>query len=67
MPTYSYFCDHCQKEFEEFHSITEQLEECPVCKENGNPPIAPKRLISGGTGFQLLGGGWAADKYSSTK
>jgi len=64
MPTYTYFCNECQKEFETEHRITEQLEECPACKNEGNPPIKPKRLISKGTGFILTGSGWAKDSYS---
>ena len=58
MPTYTYFCEKCNKEFEEMHSINEELEECPECKTKN-----PKRLISGGTGFVLKGGGWANEGY----
>ncbi len=64
MPTYLYFCEKCKKEFEEIHSISVQLDECPFCKENGEKPSPPKRLISGGTGFILNGSGWAKDRYS---
>jgi putative FmdB family regulatory protein len=63
MPTYSYEC-HKHGEFEAEHPITTQLEECPKCKEEGNPPHPPKRLISGGTGFILAGNCWAKDSYS---
>jgi putative FmdB family regulatory protein len=62
MPTYTYFCEKCDKEFEEFHSIKDQLEECPTCKKNGEAAVAPKRLINGSS-FILLGGGWAAEGY----
>ena len=64
MPTYLYFCpDH--GEFEEFHSIKEKLEECPICKEEGkNPPCKVVRLISKGSSFILLGSGWANTGYS---
>ena len=64
MPTYDYFCDKHQT-FEFEHSIKEKLEFCPLCKEEGNESQPVTRLISGGTGFQLVGGGWAKDNYSS--
>lgn len=63
MPTYLYYCEECKKEFEEMHSINEELQECPKCKEEGFPANKPKKLISGGTGFILVGGGWARDNY----
>jgi len=62
MPTYLYECE-AHGEFEESHSITEELQECPKCKEEGLPANKPKRLISKGTGFILIGGGWAKDNY----
>ena len=66
MPTYLYFCEECQEEFEEMHSITTELQECPKCKEAGKPAHVPKRLIAGGTAFILNGGGWAAEGYKSS-
>jgi len=65
MPTYSYSCE-IHGEFEEFHSITEQLNECPQCKEAGIKSDPPKKLIAGGGGFILQNGGvgWARDSYS---
>lgn len=62
MPVYVYFCPK-HGEFEEIHSINQQLEECPKCKEEGLEPQKITRLISGGTGFILNGGGWARDNY----
>lgn len=62
MPTYTYECE-VHGEFEESHSIKVELEECPKCKAEGLPAHKPKRLISGGTGFILVGGGWAKDNY----
>ena len=59
MPSYTYECESCKKEFEEFHSINTKLEECPHCKAKD-----PKRLISGGTNFILSGGGWSSSGYS---
>ena len=61
MPTYEYECKACHHAWEADQKITEPpLKDCPSCGE----PEA-KRLISGGTGFQLLGKGWYADGYSS--
>lgn len=63
MPTYLYECQ-THGEFEAVHSITEQLEECPVCKEEGLKSNVPKRLIAMGGSFVLNGGGWAREGYS---
>lgn len=63
MPTYDYYCPE-HGEFEEVHSITEQLEECPKCKEEGKTPQKVTRLISSGGSFILNGGGWASSGYS---
>lgn len=61
MPTYEYICKACQHTWEATQSIKDApLEECPEC---GKPEA--QRLISGGTGFRLLGGGWASEGYSS--
>lgn len=63
MPTYTYKCEK-HGEFEEFHSILEQLEVCPICvKEKSENPCKVERLISGGTNFVLLGSRWAKDNY----
>lgn len=60
MPTYLYTCKK-HGEFEETHSIKEQLTECPKCREEGETsPI--ERLISK-TSFVLEGGSWAKDNY----
>ena len=61
MPTYNYQCE-VHGEFEAIHSIKEELEECFQCKAEGKS-VKPKRLISMGTGFILVGGGWAKDSY----
>lgn len=62
--TYDYFCKNCEKKFEVEQSIKENpLSDCPNCGAEGSL----KRLISGGSGFVLRGGGWAADNYSSKK
>jgi predicted nucleic acid-binding Zn ribbon protein len=68
MPTYVYRCESKHKtnhgEFEIEHSIKDKLDFCPKCLEMGLKEEPVTRLISGGTGFQLIGGGWAKDNYS---
>jgi putative FmdB family regulatory protein len=64
MPEYLYRCEACAKEFEAMHSIREELQECPTCKEAGRPPVPPTRLISA-CSFVLAGGGWSREGYSS--
>ena len=62
MPTYEYRCNACSHELEAFHKIADPaLKKCPKC---GKPKL--ERLISA-TAFQLKGGGWYKDLYSSTK
>jgi putative FmdB family regulatory protein len=61
MPTYLYQCD-IHNEFEHQHSITEELEFCPKCREEGRETKVKKLIASGGT-FMLKGGGWAAQGY----
>ena len=64
MPTYLYECP-VHGEFEHQHSINEELEFCPKCQEeNSANPEKVKRLIAGGSGFILNGGGWAKEGYS---
>lgn len=50
MPTYEYLCEVNNVEFEKFHSIKTELEECPICGEQKKDQHKPKRLISGGSG-----------------
>lgn len=59
---YTYKCE-IHGEFEYEHKISEKLEECPFCKEDGKLSKV-ERLISGGGGFILKGGGWASTNYS---
>ncbi len=66
MPTYLYKCE-IHGEFEESHSIKEELTECPLCKEeNIDPPNKVTRLIASGGIFVLKrgGSGWASNGYS---
>lgn len=54
MPTYLYLCEKNETEFEEYHSIMTQLEECPICKEKQLEQHKPKRLIAGGSGKGIV-------------
>jgi len=63
MPTYEYVCEACGHAWDAFQSIKDDaLTECPSCR-------APKarRVITGGMGFILKGGGWYSDLYASAK
>jgi putative FmdB family regulatory protein len=61
MPTYEYRCNECHNEFETEQRIKDApLKDCPKCHKP-----ALERLISA-TAFQLKGGGWYKDLYSST-
>jgi putative FmdB family regulatory protein len=60
MPTYEYQCDSCGLKFERRQSITEpSLTECPECHGK------VQRLLSGGAGFILKGGGQGRTGASS--
>lgn len=61
--TYEYACTACGHEWEAEQSISEApLTECPHCHAS-----AAKRMVSGGQGFILKGGGWYADGYGNKK
>ena len=60
MPIYEYACAACGHQFEEWQKITDKpVKVCPKCKAK-----KVERLISA-TSFQLKGGGWYKDLYSS--
>jgi len=62
MPTYDYVCDACEHRFETQQEMTAgPLKKCPECGK-----MKLRRLISGGTGFILKGGGWYKDGYGKT-
>ncbi len=59
--TYEYVCQACGHLWEAEQSIKDSpLKTCVSCGEE-----KAKRLVSGGTGFLLKGGGWYADLYGS--
>ena len=59
--TYEYACEACGHHWEAEQSIKDApLKTCVACNKQ-----SAKRLVSGGTGFLLKGGGWYADGYGS--
>lgn len=59
--TYEYVCEACGHLWEAEQSIKDSaLKKCVSCGAD-----KAKRLVSGGTGFLLKGGGWYADLYGS--
>jgi putative FmdB family regulatory protein len=62
MPVYEYECSACSHRFEEWQKINDKpVKVCPKCKAR-----KVERLISH-TSFQLKGGGWYGDLYSSQR
>jgi putative FmdB family regulatory protein len=61
MPTYSYMCENCGYEFEQFQSITAKpIRICPKCGRRGL-----KRLIGAGSGVIFKGSGFYQTDYRS--
>lgn len=61
MPTYSYACEACGRQFEEFQSIKDKpIRKCPQC---GKPKA--RRLITGGGGVLFKGSGFYQTDYRS--
>lgn len=59
MPVYEYECNSCEKVFEVQQKMSDApFKKCPECAGE------LKKLISTNS-FQLKGGGWYADGYSS--
>jgi putative FmdB family regulatory protein len=62
MPIYEYECQACGHTFEEWQKMSDKpIRVCPKCKKR-----KVEKLISQ-TSFQLKGGGWYKDLYSSAK
>lgn len=62
MPTYEYRCNACGKDFEYQQKMADpDLTKCEACGED-----KLEKLISW-SAFQLKGGGWYKDLYSSKK
>jgi putative FmdB family regulatory protein len=61
MPTYTYHCEACDKDFEKEQRISEPaLKKCLLCGKQ-----KARRTISSGN-FILKGGGWYSDGYGSS-
>ena len=60
MPVYEYECKECRKVFEVQQKMADKpLSSCPECQ-------APVKKLVSMSSFQLRGGGWYADGYSTT-
>lgn len=58
--TYAYECASCDHEWTQEQSMRDApIAECPKCNK-----CTALRVVTGGTGFVLKGGGWHADLYS---
>jgi len=61
MPVYEYECPACEKILEVQQRMADDpLTQCPECD-------GPVKKIMSRSSFQLKGGGWYADGYSSKK
>ncbi len=61
MPIYEYICTGCGKKHEEMQKLSDKpLRKCPKCGA-----LKLKKALSL-SGFQLKGGGWYKDGYSSS-
>ena len=59
MPVYEYECKECDRVFEVQQKMADEpLSHCPKCR-------APIKKLMSMSSFQLRGGGWYADGYSS--
>lgn len=59
MPVYEYECKECDRVFEVQQKMADKpLSKCPECQ-------APVKKLMSMSSFQLKGGGWYADGYSS--
>ena len=60
MPVYEYECQSCKEVIEVWQNLSEEpVSTCPSCKGD------LKKIISMSS-FQLKGGGWFADGYSTS-
>lgn len=61
MPIYEYVCTACGHEFDEIQKFSDKpIRKCPECSKL---KVEKKVSLSG---FQLKGGGWYADGYSTS-
>ncbi|UCD38439.1 MAG: zinc ribbon domain-containing protein [Fidelibacterota bacterium] len=60
MPTYSYICDACGHQFDQFQAISEEpIRACPVCEQE-----RVRRLIGAGAGLIFKGSGFYITDYA---
>lgn len=60
MPTYSYVCDACDHQFDDFHSMSQDpLKKCPNCGK-----LKLRRLIGAGAGLIFKGSGFYITDYA---
>lgn len=60
---YDYECPCCAHEWEAEQKMTDPpLVSCPKCLV-----AAARRVVSGGQGFLLKGGGWASENYAKSE
>ncbi len=63
MPTYSYVCDACGHQFEQFQAMTDKpVRRCPSC---GRKRV--RRLIGAGAGLIFKGSGFYVTDYARPK
>jgi len=60
MPIYEYACETCGEDFE----VLQKMSEPPLKRHECSPKSSVKRKMSR-TAFQLKGGGWYSEGYSS--
>ena len=60
---YDYKCNNCFYEFEIKQSMKDDA--CAICPKCNSE--TRNRIITGGSGFLLQGGGWYSDGYSNKK
>ena len=58
MPIYEFRCSKCNKKLERIQKMTDPPPQCEVCR------VEMQKQISA-SNFELKGGGWAKDGYSS--
>ncbi len=54
MPTYEYYCEHCKRKFEQYHSVEERDQGvCEVCGAQCKRVFVPVPIIFKGKGWHI--------------